>query len=300
MSRRRQSQGEPFSLAHVLCVLAVGSGVFNGCNNGSDPSRWSGASAFESVCASAGICDEAPAPPEIIDVVCDASLGSGCNRDNVRGVIDAVARFAGTRSGSRIRLWAMGPTVAETHVTGELVAPALAARTRTRRAQLDRFVSHAQSVLTLELEPAFARVGVHRSPLVESLMKVALADGYGLPRRIVLVSHAREFSSVRDFACGKLPSESDFARVLRRRGLLEPGSLAHIQVVFAFVTSSAVGALRCAVRMDREVRVRELWRAALTRAGASEVRFDSGVPVLVGDRPTSSPTTPTNNRRNTP
>ncbi len=300
MYRRWQSLGEPLSLAHVVGVLAVGFGVFNGCGDSSDPSRWSGASTFESLCASAGICDEAPAPPEVIDVVCDASLGSSCDRESVRAVIDAVARFAGTRSGTRIRLWTMGPTVAETHVAAELIAPALAARTRTRRAQLDRFASHAQTVLSLALEPTLTRAAVHRSPLAESLTKVALADGYGLPRRIVLVSHAREFSSVRDFACGKLPTESEFARVLHRRGLLEPGSLARVQIVFAFVTSSPVGALRCAVHMDREVRVRELWRAALTRAGASEVRFDSGAPVLVGDRPAPSPTTPTTNQRNTP
>lgn len=301
MYRRWQTKGEPSSLVHALRVLAVGLGVIGGCN-GSDPSGGSGASAFESACVSAGICDEAPAPPEIIDILCDASLGSSCSRENVRAVVDTVARFVGTRSHSRIRVWGMGPSVAETHLAGELMVPAFAARTRTRRTQLDRFVERATSTLTLALEPTFTRTNVHRSPIAESLVKISLADGYGLPRRIVVISHARESSSVRDLACGKLPNEADFARVLRRRGLLEPGSLAHIQIVFAFVTSAPVGAARCAMRMEREVRIRELWRAVLTHAGASEVRFDSGAPVVIGERPTPSPMTPipTPNRRQNP
>lgn len=284
----------------MLCVLAAGFGVFDGCTNGSGASGWPTPGAFESACVSAGLCDEAPAPPEMVDILCDASLGSGCNRENVRVAIEAAARFAGPRAGSRLRLWAMGPSVAETQVVGELVVPSLATRTRTRRAQLDRFAAHAQSVLTLAVEPTFARVATSRSPLIESLAKIGLADSYGLPRRIVVLSHAREFSSVRDFACGKLPTAGEFVHGLHRRGLLEPGSLTHLQIVFAFVTSSPVGARRCAVRMDREVRIRELWRVGLTRAGASEVRFDSGVPVLVGERPASSPTPLATDRRNAP
>lgn len=299
MYTRWQTKGKPLSFARAVGVLAVGLGLCGGCDGSADSPRSSGASTFESLCVSAGICDEAPAPPEIVDILCDASLGSSCNRENVRAVIDTVARFTGPRSGSRTRLWAMGPTVAESHLVGELVAPMLSARTRTRRAQLERFAAHAQSTFSLALEPAFTRPGVHRSPLIESLTKVALADGYGLPRRVIVISHAREFSSVRDFACAPLPTDIEFARVLRRRGLLAPGSLAHVEIVFAFVTSAPIGAARCALHMDRELQIRELWRTALTRAGASEVRFDSGAPVLVGDRPPTSPTTTTTTTRRT-
>lgn len=295
MTRRWQKTGEPF--AHVLGVLALGFGSLAGCNGSG--ARLPEAATFESVCVSAGICDEARAPPEIVDVVCDGSVGTTCTRENVRATIEVVARFLGPRSGSRLRLWAMGSSVAETRIVGEVTAPALTERTRTRRTQLDRFVTRTVTTLALAIEPTLARAGVHRSPIAESLTKIALADGYGLPRRIIVVSHAREFSSLRDFACGKLPTETEFARALRKRGLLHPGSLAHVQTVFAFVTSTSVGALRCSVHMDRELRIRELWRTAITRAGGSEVRFDSGVPVLVGERPSPSPN-PTTDRRHAP
>ena len=295
MTRRWQKTGEPF--AHVLSVLALGFGSLAGCNDSG--TRLPEAATFESVCVSAGICDEAPAPPEIVDVVCDGSVGTSCTRENLRATIEAVARFLGPRSGSRLRLWAMGSSVAETRVVGEVATPTLTERTRTRRTQLDRFVARTVTTLALAIEPSLARGGVHRSPIAESLTKIAFADGYGLPRRIIVVSHAREFSSLRDFACGKLPSETEFARALRKRGLLSAGSFAHIRTVFAFVTSAPVGALRCPVHMDRELRIRELWRTAITRAGASEVRFDSGVPVIVGERPSPSPN-PSNDRRHAP
>lgn len=247
----------------------------------------SGATSFQSVCESAGLCDEAPAPPELIDILCDA--GSSCTHESARGTIEAAARFLAARSGSRLRVWMLDSTVAGTRTVGELPTPTLSRRTRARRVQLDRFAVHARSVLTLALEPAFVRAGTHRAPIAESLAKIGLADGYGLPRRIVVVSDARESSSIRDLACGRLPSDADFARALRRRGILTAGSLAHVEVIFAFAASSAVRAGRCAVAMGRERSIRALWTTALGGAGASAVRFDSGVPVLVGERPVRAP-----------
>jgi hypothetical protein len=257
----------------------------------------SGATSFQSVCESAGLCDEAPAPPELVDILCDA--GSSCTRESARATIEGAARFLATRSGSRLRVWMLDASVAGTRNVGELPTPTLSRRTRSRRAQLERFAVHARSVLTLSLEPAFARTGTHRAPIAESLAKIALADGYGLPRRIVVISDAREFSSIRDLACGRLPSSIDFARALHRRDIFTPGSLAHIEVTFAFAASAAVRAGRCAVSIGRERTIRTLWTSALGGAGASAVRFDSGVPVLVGERPVRAPSLSTNDQRST-
>jgi hypothetical protein len=257
----------------------------------------SGATSFQSVCESAGLCDEAPAPPELVDILCDA--GSACTHESARATIEAAARFLAPRSGSRLRVWMLDASVAGTRNVGELPTPTLSRRTRSRRAQLERFVVHARSVLTLSLEPAFVRAGTHRAPIAESLAKIALADGYGLPRRIILISDAREFSSIRDLACGRLPTDVEFARALHRREVLTPGSLAHVEVTFAFAASAPVRAGRCAVSIGRERSIRALWTNALGGAGASAIRFDSGVPVLVGERPVRAPSLPTNDPRST-
>lgn len=258
-----------------------------GCSEGA------GAASFESLCESAGLCDEAPAPPELFDVLCHAGDGT-CTRESARATVESAARFAGTRPRARIRLWALGATAGDTRVVNELAAPTLTRRTRARRVQLERYVAHAVAVSSLSLEPLFARPQGRRAPIAESLAKVGLADSYGLPRRIIVISNAREYSPLRDLECGRLPTEVEFARALRRRGILGPGSLAHVEVTFAFVTSTTVGTARCPVNMGREARIRDLWRGALTAAGASEVRFDSGVPVLVGERPTRAPTSSNN------
>jgi hypothetical protein len=241
-------------------------------------------------CRTLSLCDEPAKPAELWDIVCDHSFGSSCTPQTAPRTLEPVLRRAAARPGSRVRFWVLEPTAAETTMVGEQTAhSANRGSDRSRRAQADRFVGAATNYFLAAAGHAFDAPQIRRSPIAESLTRVALADTGGLPRRIVAITDGREVSDLGDFECWPLPTEAQFLALLRKRNILGPGTLARSSVDFAFLESTPVpGRSGCPARVERELRVRALWNAALRAAGAESVRIGSGPPSVDGEQAPSS------------
>lgn len=241
----------------------------------------SAGSPYADACRALGICDEPPKPPGFIDVLCDSSVGSSCDRRALERTVDAVLHHAVERPGSHVRLWVLGKNLAETVPVGEQTMPAFVrGSARGRHAQAERFVETAREFLLTAASSALEASPVRRSPLAEGMSKIGLADADQLPRTLVVLTDGREVSALGDFECGAMPSDARFLGKLRARSLLGPTLLSGAHVEFAFLQSAAIPSRGCAVEVDREVRVRALWTAALKAAGATRVHITSGPPTL--------------------
>lgn len=222
-----------------------------------------------------GLADVLPAPPELIDILCDASAGSTCTTETLAATLRPVVQRAAARPGSVVRMWLLGVDLVSTTTKAEVVSPRPSGRTpRARQAELGRWQEHASETL-LAAVSALLKVAhpPSSSPLAEGLTQVALADGHNLPRKVIVVSDGRE-TGIFDFECKALPTDARWSARLGALRLLMPESMSGVEVAFTFVTMPPIKG--CSVTVRRELRIRELWANALTAAGASEVRMLSG------------------------
>ncbi len=275
MRETREQLRARYRIATVVFVTSL---LTMGCADGID------LSSLTRTCEWLNACDEPTPPPESVDVVCDTTIGSSCTRETMIRVVDASLQYAIKRPGSRVRAWAIAKTVAETNPVGEReVPPPPRGSARAKKAVESKLLETSKEYFMTSMAPAFAAPGIRRSPLFEAVGKVALADSGTLPRRIVIVTDAREVSSLGDFECGFLPTDAKFVKKLHSRRILPVSSLAGVSIELAFVQSTAVPARGCPVQLEREMRIRELWRAALLAAGAKEVNVRTGPPLLQSD-----------------
>lgn len=245
-----------------LAVLTTVAMVFGGCEGG------------RAGLVRVGLADPAPPPPETIDVLCDPSVGSTCTVEKLGHTLAVFGRAA-ARHGSVVRLWLLGATVEATKVQAEVTSLVPTGKTaRARAKEAARWQAHQREVFLASVAPIIAAPRPPTSsPLVEAITRIALTDGHGLPRKIALVSDGREMG-IADFECGPLPSDASWAARLKKLRLLAPGTLVGVEVSFTYLTLPPIK--RCSVSLKREQRIRELWKSALTAAGASEVRMLSG------------------------
>lgn len=246
----------------------------------------------DKTCMALGLCAPPPKAPVGVVVLCDTSMGSTCNRATLEQTLDAVLAHVADRPGSVVWLWSLGKNIAETGVVGEQAVPTRSAKSeRSQSAQRERFTKAATGALLSSASRALDEPPIRQSPLAEAITKVGITDDGGLPRQLVVVTDAREMSATAgDFECARLPSDdSTFLTRLEKRGLLTPGILQGIAVHFAFVEGGKIPSRGCPVRIEREVRIRELWTAALTAAGASDVRITTGPPALLDDDGITAP-----------
>lgn len=240
--------------------------------------------AFASSCRQIGLCEEDPKPAELLDLLCDHSVGSSCTTKTLEQTTDRVVQHISERPGSRMRVWMLGATVEKTVVVVEHAIPAAkGGSAKSQRAQAARVAATAREVLLTGIAPAFESPPVRRSPIAEAIAKVALADASGLYRRVIVITDAREVSTLGDFECRALPTNAQFAALLQRMNVLSTGQLAGIDILFAHVAGQSVPGRGCPVSVDRELRIKALWTTALRAAGASRVHISSGPPELLVD-----------------
>lgn len=259
----------------ILCVaLVLGVG---GCTSGDDGPSW------RSLCRNAGLCDTPPPSSELVDVLCDDSVGSTCTPEHLSATLTAVLGRVGTRPGSRVRLWMLGASVDATELIAEITVPAPTGKTpKARVTEAAHWQAHALEVFLASTNPAITQTRAPKSsPIAEAIAKIALADSRGLGRELVLVTDGRE-TSLSDFECGTLPTDDHWRARLKARRLLAPGTLAGTSVTFSYLTLPPIR--RCRLQVQREIRTRELWTQALTAAGARSVRMLSG-PLSWDERP---------------
>lgn len=268
-------------LALLLLPLA---GLCGGCSRGT---------AAES-CEALGMCETPVQPPQIVDVVCHTARGSTCDRQAFEATLTASFDRISSSPGSRLRVWTVGSSVENTVVVAEHVVPPAVQRgsARTREAQARRVTDNAKANILALVGSLLERTPARRSPIAESIAKIALSEGYGLARSIVLVSDGREFSTVADLQCGRLPSDAQFAAQLKRVGVLQPGALDGVEIDFTHFAGTPILDRGCGVSVARDLRLRALWSAALRTAGASRVRITTGPPASTSDN--SNPTKESN------
>lgn len=230
----------------------------------------------------AGLVDRESPPPEAVDVLCDAAAGSTCDRSGFAAVVESAATFANARPGSVLRFWLVGRTAADTSEVGSIAVPLRAERSRRHeRAEERRFVESVRAAICPPTRPRLEGLRSEQAPLAESLAKVALTRSPSLPRRVLFLTSGRESSDLGHFACRPLPTLAQWRAILDRRHVLAPGSLAGARVHYALMTGGPASHRDCPpMTVARELHVRELWRTALTHAGAREVTFDTGLPDL--------------------
>ncbi len=245
------------------------------------------------ICAVLAGCDSdaarlfglaAPLPPKpalAVDLICDGRGGGTCNAQSLAATCDEVLPRVAERPGSRVTLWNVGETVADTAVVASVTAPD--SPPRARRAIHDTqacFISTARATLLARLTAHADGPAPHRTPLAEAITRIAWA-GAGTPNRtIIVITDGREVSDFADMECGTLPTVAQFVRDLTAARVLTPGTLARTDVQFAFVTIGRIDRNRCAVTLERADAIRSLWTAALKHAGATRFAYHTGTPQL--------------------
>jgi hypothetical protein len=230
-------------------------------------------------CEALGVCAERAQPAETIDVLCDRSVGSTCTTEAIQRTVDAALEHATKRPGSRVRVWLMADAAALTApIVERAIARAPSGSERSRRSHVARELAAAREVLLAAGRQALEGKQPRKSPIAESIAKIALADAGGLPRRLVVITDAREMSPIADFECRRLPSPAAFLATLRGNGLLTANQLDGFDVEFAFVESAPLLHRGCPVTVAREAQIRDLWLAAIRGAGAASARISSGPP----------------------
>jgi len=261
-----------------LFFLAASIVLLAGCSKGS------GLGPLTTTCRALRICEDPGPSPIAVDLVCDGSRGSTCSPRNYQSTMEVALRWASSRPGSVVRLWALGNTLGDTVIVGEQHVPKRTkSGSKARRAAERRFFDTAKEYFLKSAEPFLGSPAKRRSPLLEGLSKVAVAGNQsGYERHIVIVTDGREYSDFGDFECGSLPNPGHFVGQLHEKSVLSPGMLAGNHIYFSFFTMGEVDRRRCRVSMDRELRTQNLWRTACTRAGAFKVQFNSGIPRFEG------------------
>ncbi len=250
----------------LLFLLPLLLFCFLGCNDGpATLAAWLGAS-------------DKPLPPSLTeDVLCDPSAGSTCSEATLREVLGIALSRAAERPGSVVRLWVQGRDIETTRMVGE--ARSVKARGSGRRARQEhesRWTAEELRSLMTAAQPGL-RMNLQRSPIAEAIGRVALVTAPMKEQRLLIViTDALEVSDFGNFECGALPTPDRFARVVAREGVLPPGSLQGISIVFSHVDLGSVDRGRCALSLRRAADVRAIWQTALRDAGAARVEIQSG------------------------
>lgn len=254
----------------LLFVVLLTAHVLTGCG---EDDTW------HASCEAVGMCDAPVQPAETVDLLCDGSVGSSCDASTLSSVIELLLDRVVRRPGSKLRLWILGGSVAETRVVFERMSPSIRLRgDRPLPASARTWVRSTLEAALLAARPAIEGRKLRASPLIESFAKIALAGSHGQPRLVTAITDGREFADW-NFECGPLPKDRGWKRWLERRDLLSPDTFADARIFFAHARLGPTGP-RCEQRVDRELRIRQLWRLAFEGAGASEFSVESGVPEI--------------------
>jgi hypothetical protein len=233
-------------------------------------------------CEALGITDS-PAPRRlVVDALCDRSSGSPCTQSTLAETWDAILPALASRPGSQVRLWLQGEDVSSTGIVSKAIVPECRShRLRARRSEERVWVASTRNLLLGSTRPVWTSRQPRHSPIAEALTKIAMAEvPPGSARIVVALSDGREVSNFGDFECGPLPLKDVFLTRLAKGCLLTPVSFSNVRVLFAYIGPTPIDDRHCSVTLKRTEQIKSLWREALVRAGASEVRFLALAPTL--------------------
>lgn len=221
-------------------------------------------------CVAIGICARPALPSITVDFVVHARRDSTTNAaivaEDYANVLTAVT------PGSLVRIWKLEERVQDTAIIHAVEIPAFRGRTASqRRAEQMRFIAVERARLSTLVAPLYTRMRATHAPIFEGLARVAMSDGYGRRRLIVLLTDGREISSdlSLDFdSDSPLPTVAQLGTILRGRRVLEPGALSAVSVYVVRVGPLTTPRRRSARGVGRELHIRDLLRSAIQQSGA--------------------------------
>ncbi len=254
-----------------------------------------GSSSTNEILSSLSVVDPPRPAPEWIAIVCDGSDQSTCDNGEIDEQIQLAARYAFARPRAHLEVHVLGPTATESAVVGRIDVPERTERgERAVRTQEQRFLDTVRAQLCRPVERELRRARPRRSEIAAAITAVTLAPSNGLPRRLIVMSDLREYSSLLDAECVRnLPTRAEWLARLRRHGLLPSGSLAGASVHFVRAQGRPATDRGCSWSIARDIALRDLWRAAIEAAGAAEVTFSTDLIDLARHSAEARPTTRT-------
>jgi hypothetical protein len=214
-----------------------------------------------------------PLAPISVDLIVDASPGSGIDLRSVQEDLSVLLPALAERPGSVLRVTGLPQDPSDLRVLGE-VRSTTASRPakRTVMAHERRFDAESTERLVPAISAYFSEARLTRSPIAESLGRALLATVPAGTRRILVVATdgAEESDLGRFEAPRPLPTAEAFLHRLENAGIFLPSSACGTLIVFThFQPRQGNAALR---RYDS---IKALWTAAITRAGG-HVFFTTG------------------------
>lgn len=244
----------------AFCVLLL---ALPGCDNGT-------ATKALEFCVAIGVCARPALPTITVDFIVHARRDSTTNAAVVSE--DYANVLAAAPPGSPVRVWKLEERVQDTAIIHTVEIPTFHGRTATqRRAEQLRFIAVERARLSTLVAPLYTRPRATHAPIFESLARVAMSDGYGRRRLIVLLTDGREISSdlSLDFdSDSPLPTVAQLGTTLRGRRVLEPGALSAVNVYVVRVGPLTTPRRRSARGVGRELHIRDLLRSAIQQSGA--------------------------------
>lgn len=225
-----------------------------------------------------GLIDVPPRPTRTVKIVIDPTVQSPASADSLAQVIDSVLPDIAERpTPSCVELWSMGATVNDALRVGEACVGEAERNTKAQRKAQDRFVRLSREHLLGLAQPIF-NTRPRRSPIAETLSRVAASSTESSEQVLIVITDGREESAIARLECGPLPTPEVFAAALQKEWLMEPESFAGIHVRFCFMGYTDAKRAGCATSVRREKELQNLWRTAFERASARSVHFDAAAP----------------------
>lgn len=269
----RRSAGLLLALCVTITVAITGCG-----GDGSD--------GLSKAALSLGLSDAPALPAEILDVLCDASQDTPCSATTLAETFDRILPYAASRPGSHVRLWKVGRDVSDIFLLADQVSPPTPAKKKAVKSSRLRWVADVRRYLLKAAEPTLQERRVMRSPLLEAVTKVALAEIPGVSlRTIVFLTDGLEVSSYADWECAELVPVDVLRTRLHSEHVLSPGVLKDTRVSLSFTDMAHAPRNRCRSSIPRLTAIMDGWKQLLREAGASEVFITTGVGPI-GERPT--------------
>jgi hypothetical protein len=209
--------------------------------------------------------------PLTIDLLLDASLHSTGSPETLRGTLDAIIPYVAARPGSAIRLWTLDEHLAARLVAQREVTSPKRTTPKAIIAHERRWTADTMDYLQTAAAPVFAAGPAQKSRIAEALTRIAGADAPTAERLLVYVGDMRETGVIRSECAPNLPDPQTFLARLHEQGLLLPKSMPY-PVIFAYTSITTPSDVLCDTPA-RSLALQNLWRAALTSAGATPTFF---------------------------
>lgn len=260
----------------VVLLIPLVVAALSGC--GGD-----GSGGFRKAAAAVGLTDSPPLPAEIVDIGCDVSSEAPCTMTTLAETVSNGLLYAAARPGTHVRLWRIGRDISDTSIVAEQVSPGGRGQGKKAvKADRDRFVESARRLFLKAAEPMLDGPRVNRSPLLEAVTKIALAEIPGLSTRVmILITDGLEYSRWANWETGDIDPIESLSQRLHAGHVLTPGVLKDTRVFLSFCDVSHVSRSPSRSTIARLTGIQDAWRTLVREAGATtDVTFTTGVAPL--------------------